>query len=175
MDIKKKVAIGVTAVAIGTTGTAVAAGGGGPLFGGDGKDELAADLASKLDGVNPGEVERALDEVSEERRSEMTAAQAAAIAAELDGVDADAVADALDKAHEQMREASEAGEQPDPGSLAATLAEELDINEDAATTALESAREAEFAERRTEMLDRLDQAVEDGDIDATALKRSASV
>ena len=124
MDIKKTVAIGIAAVAIGTTGTAVAAGGGGPSLGGDGKDELAADLASKLDGVNPGEVERALDEVSEERCSEMTAAQATAIAAELDGVDADAVGTALEKVDEETREALDAGERPDPGSLAATLADE---------------------------------------------------
>ncbi len=166
MDIKKKVTIGIAALAIGTAGTAVAAGDDSPWLGGDAKDALAADLASKLDGVNQGNVERALDEVAEERRSEMTAAQSEAIAAELDGVDADAVADALDKAHEQMRAAFEAGERPDRDSLAATLAAELDIDEDAVAKALESAREAQFAERKTEMLDRLDQAVEDGEIDA---------
>ena len=42
----------------------------------------------------------------------------------------------------------------------------LGLDEDTVTEALESAREAEFAGHRAEMLDRLDQAVENGDIAA---------
>ena len=81
-------AAGVLAVA---GGTAVAFPGGGPLgLGGDDakdeKAEFAREVASKLDGVSAGQVERALDQVHDERRAEHRNELANALAGELDRV-----------------------------------------------------------------------------------------
>lgn len=159
-----KIAIAAVVGALALGGTAVAAAGPGGVFGSDHKQELAADLAEQLDGVNANQVENALDAVAEERRAEHRAQMAEGIAGELDGVSADQVEDALAKHEEQMRAAFESGERPDGDSLVTTLADELDRSEDEISAALEASREAAMSEHRAEALERLDAAVENGDI-----------
>lgn len=163
---RAKIATAAVAGALAVAGTAVAAGGGpfgGPL-GGDRQEQLAEDLAGELDGVNPNEVSEALQSVAEQKRAEHRAEIAAGIAAQLDGVDADAVEAALSKHSEQVQAVLEAGERPEMGSLATTLAEELGKSEDEISTALEAAREAGIEQRQAEMLERLEAAVESGEI-----------
>jgi hypothetical protein len=160
----RKIAIAATVGALAITGTAVAAGGGpsGGPFGDDHKQELAGDLAAQLDGVNPNEVEQALDAVQEQRMDERRAQMAAGIAAQLNGVSADEVAEALAKHEDEVR--SEQGERPGKDSLVATLSEELDKSQEEIAAALESAREASIEEHQAEALERLDEAVESGDL-----------
>lgn len=162
----RKIAVAATVGALAITGTAAAAGGGpsGGLFGDDHKQELADDLAAELDGVNPNEVEQALDAVQEQQMQERRAQMAEGIAAQLDGVSSDAVADALAKHEDEVRSSIEQGQRPDEGSLVATLSEELDKSDEEITAALESAREAGIEEHQTEALERLDEAVENGDV-----------
>lgn len=159
-----KIATIAAVAALAVTGTAVAAGGPGAVFGDDKKQELATDLAQQLEGVNAGEVEQALDAVAEDRMAERRAKMAEGIAAQLNGVSADQVADALAKHEEQMRSAFESGERPDRGGIVTALSEELDKSEAEITDALEAAREAGMAEHRAEALERLELAVESGDL-----------
>ncbi len=162
---RRRIAIAAVIGGLALTGTAMAAGGGPEgLFGGDGKEQLADDLAAQLDGVTPGEVERALDSVAEQQMEDRRTEMAAGIAAELDGVEADAVADALAKHEEQVRSAIESGERPDIGSLVTTLSEELGKSEDQVTSALEAAQQAGMEEHQADALKRLDEAVSNGDI-----------
>ena len=164
---RAKIATGAAIATIAVAGTAVAAGGGGPvggLFGDDRQEELAQDLAQQLDGVSPNEVEQALEAVGEENMEERRTAMAEAIAAELDGVDSSAVADALAKHEEQARASIENGERPEMGSLVTTLADELGKSEDEVTAALEAANDKQAEERQAEMLEKLDEAVANGDV-----------
>ena len=154
------VAGAVAAVAVG--GTAVAAPGGGP-FGGllgaepeERRAELARDLASKLDGVSPREVERALDEVQRERGAERRREMARALAAKLDGVSVEQVERALEKSHEQMRRGFERGRFPQQGPIE-TLARELGKSE-------QEVRRAFEAIHRERLDKELDEAVREGRI-----------
>ncbi len=165
MTAKKKIATVATIAVLAITGTAMAAGGGpGGILGDDDKQEFAQDLAGQLDGVSPVEVSEALDAVAEERMQEHRAEMADAIAAELDGVDAEQVSDALAKHEKQMREGFESGERPEMGSLVTTLSDELGKSEEEVQTALEAVGEKKAAEHEADALQRLDEAVEDGEI-----------
>ncbi|QSR25834.1 hypothetical protein CFH99_09385 [Nocardioides aromaticivorans] len=104
---------------------------------------------------------------------------AAALAKAL-GVSEDKVSDALDAVRDELRPDADSrpadGEQPTPptdeeraereAAFVTALAEELGIDEDKVSDALETLRAAARAEHRTELSDRLDQAVEDGDLTA---------
>jgi hypothetical protein len=159
----------VGALAVG--GTALAAGGGG-LLGGD-RDQndalLAKDLASKLHGVSSSEVQTALGQVRDERRSERRKQAAAAIAAELDGVSQGDVEKALAKleaSHERAERSEQPGQGPGFGrrgdrvgrrgdGFAAALAKELGKSPADVRKALRAARTKQFKAQ-------LDQAVKDG-------------
>ena len=151
--------VAVAAVALG--GTALAAPGGGPLGGLFGEEpekheaEFARDLASKLGGVSPEQVERALEEVRDERAAEHRAEMARGLAAELDGVSADRVEGALARAHQRLEEGREQGEPPDPRLFEETLAKELDTSEGEIRKALRAAHRAQLQRQ-------LDEAVKAG-------------
>lgn len=100
---------------------------------------------------------------------------AAALAKAL-GVSEDKLSDALDAVREEMRPDADTepaeGEEPAPptdeeraereAAFATALAEQLGLGESKVSAALETVRAADRAEHRTELSDRLDQAVEDG-------------
>ena len=102
---------------------------------------------------------------------------AAALAKAL-GVSEDKVSDALDAAREATRPDDDSrpadGEQPAPptdeeraereAAFVAALAEELGLDESTVSDALDTLRAAARAEHRTDLSERLDQAVEDGDL-----------
>ena len=94
------------------------------------------------------------------------AADAAALADALGVSEADLTA-AMDAIRESGDDATD-GERPDPqqrqSDMAAALAEELGLSEDEVTAAQEKVRESAAADRRTELSDRLDTAVGDGDL-----------
>ena len=165
MKVRTKVATGVVVAAVAITGTAAAAGAGpgGGLFGGP-NEELAEDLASHLDGVSAEEVGDALEAVGEQRQEEHLTARAESLASQLDGVSTEEVAAALESIHQQARDSFENGERPEPGSLEADLASELGISEEELTAAMEAAREAGMDQHQAEMEQRLDDAVESGEI-----------
>lgn len=151
----RPIAIAAAAGVLALGGTAIAAPGGLP-FGGDPEEkraEFAEDLAGQLEGVNPGEVESALEALHEERRAEMLDARAEALAEQLDGVSAEQARAALEAVHEQLVQGFESGERTEPGELGSLLADELGVSEDELREAFEAAGDA-----------RLDQAVEDGRI-----------
>jgi hypothetical protein len=159
---RRPIAIAATAGALAVGGTAIAAPGGGPfgLLGGSPEEhetEFARDIASKLDGVSADQVERALEQVREERHAERQAELARALASELDGVSADEIERALDKAHQRMEQEFKQGEPPERDVFVETLAQELDKSEDQIREALQAAHRARF-ERK------LDDAVESGRI-----------
>lgn len=98
----------------------------------------------------------------------------AALATEL-GVTEDELTAALEAVREDLRpgdgERPAAGEKPTDeeradrqAALAKALADELGLDESTVADALESVRDAHQAERRTELSDRLDEAVADGDL-----------
>ena len=153
---RRWILIPAAAAALALGGTAIANPGG--VFGGgpeEREQELARDLAKKLDGVTAREVEDALGEIRREHRAEHRREHARALAAELD-VSADRVEDALAKAERQARAAFRRGERP-RRTFAATLAAELDKSVSEVRSAFRSAHRKEH-ERR------LDQAVRDGRI-----------
>ena len=160
---RKTLAIGLTvlALAVGGTAIATAAGGGGPFgIGGDPKEqeaELAKDLASKLDGVNAGQVQRALGEVREERHAERRKAEAEALAAELDGVSAAKIEAALEKLHGQMERSFRSGQRPRRVDFAAALAKEIDKPVAEVRKAMRAAHQKRFEAK-------LDEAVKEGRI-----------
>lgn len=104
---------------------------------------------------------------------------AAALAKAL-GVSEDKLSDALDTAREATRpddaDKPAAGEKPTPpteaeraereAAFAAALAKALGLDEDKVSDALDTVRAARDAERRTDLAERLDQAVSDGDLTA---------
>ena len=151
------IAVAVGALAVGGTAFAYP-GGPGPFGNGDERQaEFAGDLAAELDGVNPNEVEQALDTVREQKMTEHRQQQAEAIASQLDGVSADQVESALETAHEQAQAAIENGERPERGDLAKTLADELGVSEEDVQQAVQAAHQ-----KRGEQ--RLNDAVESGDL-----------
>lgn len=96
--------------------------------------------------------------------------------AEALGVSEDKVSDALDAVREEMRPdgARADGERPSlptdeeraerEAAFVTALAKELGLEESKVSDALETLRAAHRAEHRTELSERLDQAVEDGDL-----------
>ena len=149
-----KIAALVTAGALAMTGTALAASGGGPVagvFGGDGKQQFAKDLAGEL-GLSESRVEEALQSVAEQQRSEQTRAFAESLAAQLDGVSVDEIVSILDEQQQKLEEemksgpppAPKAGERPDPADspLVAALAEGLGKSKSEIAAALEAAGKA---------------------------------
>jgi len=158
-QMRKAILIAVAVGAIVVGGTAFAySGGPGPFGNNDERQaELASDLAAQLDGVNPNEVEQALDTVREENRAEHRQQMAEAIASQLDSVSADQVESALETVHEQIQAAGENGERPERGVFATTLADELGVSEEEIQSALQAAHQ-EKAEQR------LNEAVEPGNL-----------
>ena len=161
---RRPIAIAAVLGTLAVAGTAVAGSGGGPLGGVFGEDreerqqELARDLASKLDGVSAEQVERALDEVHAERRAEHRAELARALASKLDGVSVEEAEQAIEKAEERLRQAFEDGDRPPRRDVfVQTLASELDKSERQIRNALRAAR-------RERLESKLDEAVREGRI-----------
>jgi TATA-binding protein-associated factor Taf7 len=144
-------------------GTAIAAAGGAPLdgvFGGDRQEheaEFARDLASRLDGVNADQVERALDDLRRDKQSEHRKAEAKALAAELDGVSAADVEKALRKVEAKFERSRERGEwgRRAGGDFVATLAKELGKTQREIRRAFRAAHQKRFESM-------LDEAVKEG-------------
>jgi len=101
----------------------------------------------------------------------------AAELAEALGVSEAKLEDALEAVHDELRpDAPAEGEQPTPpteeeraereAAFAKALAEELDLSEAEVTAALEELHAAHAAEERAALAERLDTAVEDGDLTA---------
>lgn len=156
------IAAAAGALAAGGTAIATASDGGrvGAMLGGDPKEhraEFARDLASKLDGVKPSEVERALGEIRRERQQEHWAQLAKGLTAELDGVSADEVEQALEKARSRMEDAFKNGDRPNRAVFVETLASELDKKPEEIREAFKDARKSAFEAR-------LDAAVKEGKI-----------
>lgn len=91
--------------------------------------------------------------------------------AEALGVSEEKLADAMEAVHEDLEPAerpagppSEADRDARRTALAEALAEELDLTEAKVTAALDEVHEAHAAERRTDLSERLDEAVEAGDL-----------
>jgi hypothetical protein len=150
--------------ALAVAGTALAAGGGGPLgFMNGGRDQqdarLAKDLASKLNGVTPGQVQNALGEVRDERMAKRRKEEASAIAAELDGVSTSDVEKALTKLEAKHERSDRPGDRRSfrRDGFAAGLAAELHKSTADVQKALQAARKKQFDAR-------LDQAVKNGRI-----------
>ncbi len=154
--------------ALAVAGTALAAGGGGPLgFMGGGRDQqdaqLAKDLASKLNGVSPAQVQKALGQVRDERMTKRRNEEASAIAAELDGVSNSDVEKALAKVEAKHERTEGQGDRRSfrrelrRDDFAAGLAAELHKTTAEVQKALQAARKKQFNAR-------LDQAVKNGRI-----------
>jgi len=101
----------------------------------------------------------------------------AAELAEALGVSEAKLEDALEAVHDELRpDAPAEGEQPTPpteeeraereAAFAKALAEELDLSEAEVTAALEELHAAHAAEERAALAERLDTALEDGDLTA---------
>ena len=89
------------------------------------------------------------------------------------GVSRDELAEAMAAVRDEVRPAerpsappTEAQREELRATLAKALAEELDLTQEKVEAALDQVHEAHAAERRTDLSDRLDQAVEDGDLTA---------
>ena len=151
----------VLALAAGTT--AIAATGGGPLglFGDrdDHRAEEAQALGKKL-GVDPARVDRAMQEVHQERRDARRDEMSAALAKKLGVPQAD-VARALDKAFAAKRaefdRARESGQRPDRGErgehrdeLARAVAAEVNKPPEEVQKALEAVHQERFEVRLAE-------------------------
>ncbi|TCI98960.1 hypothetical protein [Aeromicrobium sp. IC_218] len=87
------------------------------------------------------------------------------------GVSEDALSTAWEAVREDTKPDGERGSEPSDDErearqqeLAAALAKELDLTEAKVTAALESVREAAAADRRTDLSERLDDAVDEGDL-----------
>lgn len=91
------------------------------------------------------------------------------------GVSEEDLTAALEAVHEELRPSDDADRSGPPSeaereeraaALAAALAAELDLDEAEVTAALEQVREDRSAERRDALVERLDEAVDDGDLTA---------
>src|SRR5215210_3507581 len=159
---RRTLAIAAAAGALAVGGSAMALADGGPLggmLGGDEKDaQLAKDLASKLDGVSAGQVQKALSEVRRERRSERRAELAGELAAQLDGVSQADVEKALARLEAKLEKPRANGDwRPRRGGFAADLAKELGKPTSEVRKALRAARKKHLEQE-------LAQAVKDGRI-----------
>ena len=159
---QRPIAIAAAAGALAAGGTAFATASDGGAVGAvlDPKErqaEFARDLASKLDGVKPSEVEQALGELRREHQREHQARLAKGLAAELDGVSEGDIAQALEKARARMDDAIKDGKRPDRDLFVETLASELDKKPDEIRKAFTDARKSHFEAR-------LDEAVKEGRI-----------
>jgi hypothetical protein len=141
--------------ALAVAGTALAAGGGGPLgFMNGGRDQqdarLAKDLASKLNGVSPAQVQKALGQVRDERMAKRRKEEASAIAAELDGVSTADVEKALTKLEAKHERSESQGNRRSfrrglrRDDFAAGLATELHKSTADVQRALQAARKKQF-------------------------------
>lgn len=160
---RRPIAVAATAGALVLGGAAIASadGPGGPFGiggGGEGEKEFSRDLASKLDGVSPNEVQGALRDMRRERRAEHRKQIAGALAAELD-LDVSEVEAAVVKAEanvrRQFRQSMRRNRWPRKDAFVDTLAVELDKSK----AEIRRAMRAAFRKRFEAMLD---QAVEDG-------------
>ena len=157
---RRPIAIAGAVGALAIAGTAIASPGGGPLglLGGDRDEhraELARNLAGKLDGVSPGEVNRALGQVERERRARHRAELASGLAAQLDE-SKEKVEEALAKAEERMRRGFREGRPPREGPHA-SLARALGKSP-------EEVRKAFHALHQQRLERELDEAVKEGRI-----------
>jgi hypothetical protein len=147
------------AAAVGTLlagGTAIAAGG-RPFFGPDKRDgdaQLAKELAKRLDGVSADQIQKALDDLRNDKRAEFRKQQAEDLAKHLDGVSVADVEKALEKV--EANAWSRSGERRfQRVDFVAELAKALDKSESDVRKALQAARKERFEAG-------LDQAVKDG-------------
>jgi hypothetical protein len=152
---KRTLAVVAVVGALAVAGTALAAGGGGPLgFMNGGRDKqdarLAKDLASKLNGVSPAQVQKALGEVRDERMAKRRNEEASAIAAELDGVSTSDVEKALTKLEAKHERSDHPGDRRSfrrglrRDGFAAGLAAELHKSTADVQKALQAARKKQF-------------------------------
>jgi len=124
---------------------------------------LAKDLASKLNGVSPAQVQKALGQVRDERMAKRRNEEASAIAAELDGVSTSDVEKALTKLEAKHERSDNPGDRRSfrrglrRDGFAAGLAAELHKSTADVQKALQAARKKQFDAR-------LDQAVKNGRI-----------
>ena len=158
---RRPIAIAVAAGTLLAGGTAIAATNGRPLdrvFGGDRQEhdaELARELASRLDGVSAGQVEKALEDVRHDKQAERRKEQAGALAKHLDGVSAADVEKALETIEGQLFSERPRDGKPRRVDFIAALAKELGKSESDVRKAIQAAHK----ERVDAMLD---QAVKDG-------------
>ena len=158
---RRPLAIAAAAGTLLAGGTAIAATNGRPLdrvFGGDPQErdaEFARELASRLDGVNAGEVEKALDDLRHDKQTERRKEVASALAKHLDGVSVAEVEKALEKIKGELFGARPRAGRPLRVDFVAALAKELGKSESEVRKAFQAAHK----ERFDAMLDR---AVKDG-------------
>ena len=122
---------------------------------GGGRDKqdarLAKDLAAKLNGVSPAQVQKALGQVRDERMAKRRKEEASAIAAELDGVSTSDVEKALAKVEAKHESAERSGDRgsfrrggPRGDGFAADLASELHKSTADVQKALKAASKKQF-------------------------------
>jgi hypothetical protein len=151
------------AAAVGTLlagGTAIAAGGRpfDRVFGGDRQDrdaELAKELASRLDGVSAGQVEKALEDLRHDKRAEFRKQQAQDLAKHLDGVSVTDVEKALAKVESGLQSKARGDRGLHRVDFVAALAKELGKSESDVRKAFQAAQKERFDAR-------LDEAVKQG-------------
>jgi hypothetical protein len=158
---RRPIAIAVAAGTLLAGGTAIAATNGRPLdrvFGGDRQEhdaELARELASRLDGVSAGQVEKALEDVRHDKQAERRKQEASALAKHLDGVSEADVEKALEKVQGELFSERPREGGPRRVDFVAALAKELGKNESDVRKAFQAAHKERFDAM-------LDQAVKDG-------------
>jgi hypothetical protein len=158
---RRQLAIAAAAGTLLAGGTAIAATGGRPLdraFGGDHQDRdaaLARELASRLDGVSAGQVEKALDDLRHDKQAERRKEEATALAKHLDGVSVADVEKALDKVQGQLFSERPRQGRPPRIDFVAALAKELGKSESDVRKAFQAAHRERFDAM-------LDSAVKDG-------------
>ena len=147
---RKRIAAAAAAGALVLAGGTAIADPGGPFgLGGDPKEEkadFARDLASKLDGVSPQQVERALDQVHSDRRAEHRSELAQALAGELEGVSQEEAETALEKSEAAMSHAFRGGDRP-AGPPHETLPRELGVSQAELEKAFRAIHEKRMEER----------------------------
>ena len=155
---RRPLAIAAAAGTLLVGGTAIAATGGHPIdrVFGDRDQELAEELAQRLDGVSADEVEKALDDIRGDKLAEHRKREAAALAKHLDGVSAAEVEKALAKVQKDaFSEPPRHGRRFHRVDLVEQLAKELGKSE-------ADVRKAFRAAHRERFNAMLDEAVKDG-------------
>jgi hypothetical protein len=127
---RRPLAVAAAAGTLLAGGTALAATGAGPLdpVFGDRQDrdaELARELAARLDGVSADQVQKALDDLRNDKVKQRRKEEASALAKHLDGVSADDVEKALAKVQARLFSEPPRDGRPHRVDFASELAKEL--------------------------------------------------